>query len=219
MVEFDLALTRDRQIVLMHDATVDRTTDGSGRVAVLSLAELRKLDAGSWISPQFRSERVPTLDEALAVLPLNIWINVHLKGDEELATKAVRQLAVERRLRQSFLACDRASAAAAREVVPDIAICNMDRLQTSEQYVQATIESGARFIQFLGSRPTALDQIGLLNKHQIRVNFCCSNSPETLLKLFDAGVNFVLVDRLDELLRAAEQAGIERLKPVFRDEQ
>jgi glycerophosphoryl diester phosphodiesterase len=202
----------------MHDATVDRTTNGSGRVAVLSLAELRKLDAGSWKSSRFQTEQIPTLDEALAVLPVNIWINVHLKGDEELARKAARQLAVDRRLQQSFLACDQALAAAAREVVPDIAICNMDRQQTSEQYVKATIESGARFIQFLGSRPTAVDQIGLLHEHQIRVNFCCSNSPETLRKLFEAGVNFVLVDRLDEMLRAAEQAGVERLTPEFRDE-
>jgi len=219
MVEIDLALSRDRQIVLMHDATVDRTTNGHGRVEDLSLSELQELDAGAWKSPQFRGERVPTFHEALAVLPMNIWINVHLKGDEELAREAARQLATNRRLQQSFLACDQKSAAAARDVVADIAICNMDRLLTSEQYVRATIDSRAKFIQFLGSRPTALDQIGLLDEHQIRVNYCCCNSPEKLLELFDAGVDFVLVDSLEEMLRAAEQGGVERLKPVKRDKQ
>lgn len=218
MVEFDLALTRDQQIVLMHDATVDRTTDGSGRVAELSLAELRKLDVGSWKSPEFKAERIPTFEEALSVLPVNIWINIHLKEGEELARKAARQVAVNSRLQQAFLACDRASAEAARKVVPDIAICNMDRLLNSRQYVNSTIDSGAKFIQFLGSRPTALDQIELLDEHQIRVNFCCSDKPEALIELFDAGVDFVLVDLLDEMLCTAEQAGIERLTPIFRGE-
>lgn len=64
-IETDLALTEDGVVVLMHDRTVDRTTDGSGPVHVLTLEALKQLDAGSWKDPAFADERVPTLEEAI----------------------------------------------------------------------------------------------------------------------------------------------------------
>jgi len=68
LVELDARVSSDGQWVVMHDETVGRTTDGSGAVASLSLARLKQLDAGSWFSPGFAGERVPTLAEALAVI-------------------------------------------------------------------------------------------------------------------------------------------------------
>lgn len=67
-VEIDVRTTRDGKFVLMHDSTVDRTTNGKGKVAGLTLAELQKLDAGSWFGRPFAGTRVPTLDEGLAAL-------------------------------------------------------------------------------------------------------------------------------------------------------
>ncbi len=64
-VEVDVALTADGQPVLMHDARVDRTTDGSGRLAELTLADVRALDAGSWFDPAFAGTAVPTFVEFL----------------------------------------------------------------------------------------------------------------------------------------------------------
>jgi len=65
-VEIDLVLTRDGHAVLMHDATVDRTTDGTGAVADLTLAEIRRLDAGAGYDPAYAGTPVPTAREALA---------------------------------------------------------------------------------------------------------------------------------------------------------
>jgi glycerophosphoryl diester phosphodiesterase len=67
-IEIDVRGTRDEELVVMHDDTVDRTTDGSGAVANMSLAELKRLDAGSWWGSEFAGERVPTLDETLDVV-------------------------------------------------------------------------------------------------------------------------------------------------------
>lgn len=67
-VEVDLALTADGHAVLMHDRTVDRTTDGHGPVAALTLDEVRQLDAGSWFSRAFAGTEVPTATEFLDVL-------------------------------------------------------------------------------------------------------------------------------------------------------
>lgn len=64
-VEFDLAMTSDNQLVVIHDDTVDRTTNGTGRVTQMPLAELRELDAGSWKGEQFAGAKIPTFDELL----------------------------------------------------------------------------------------------------------------------------------------------------------
>ena len=65
-IETDLHLSRDGAIVAIHDATLERTTNGQGPVMGHSLAELRQLDAGSWFSPEFAGEQIPTLDEILS---------------------------------------------------------------------------------------------------------------------------------------------------------
>ena len=62
-VELDVILSQDGTVVVIHDDSVDRTTDGSGTVADLALAELKALDAGSWFGPEHAGERIPTLQE------------------------------------------------------------------------------------------------------------------------------------------------------------
>jgi glycerophosphoryl diester phosphodiesterase len=65
ILEMDVRFTADGQPVLMHDATVDRTTNGTGPVAALTLAQVKGLDAGRWFGKRFRHTRVPTLREVL----------------------------------------------------------------------------------------------------------------------------------------------------------
>src|SRR5258705_3012033 len=64
-IETDLQLSRDAHFVAIHDATVNRTTNGQGAVHDIALADLRKLDAGSWFGSEFARERIPTLEEIL----------------------------------------------------------------------------------------------------------------------------------------------------------
>lgn len=66
--EFDVRKTKDGQLICIHDDTVNRTTNGRGSLAELSLAEIRQLDAGSWFDPKFAGERVPTIDEVLTLV-------------------------------------------------------------------------------------------------------------------------------------------------------
>jgi glycerophosphoryl diester phosphodiesterase len=77
-VELDVKLSRDGALVIMHDETVDRTTDGKGKVCDLTLADFKRLDAGSWKGPQFAGERVPTLAEVFEAVGQRLWINVEL---------------------------------------------------------------------------------------------------------------------------------------------
>ena len=64
-IETDLRLSHDARFVAMHDATLDRTSNGRGMVRDFTLAQLRELDAGSWYGPEFAGEKIPTLDEIL----------------------------------------------------------------------------------------------------------------------------------------------------------
>jgi glycerophosphoryl diester phosphodiesterase len=85
-VELDVQRTKDGHLVVMHDDTVDRTTDGTGHVAELTLARIRRLDAGSWNGTAFAGERVPTLDELGDALRPEILLFVEIKGTADQGT-------------------------------------------------------------------------------------------------------------------------------------
>jgi glycerophosphoryl diester phosphodiesterase len=83
-VEVDVRSTRDGHLVILHDATLDRTTNGAGPVAEKTLAEVRQLEAGSWFAPEYRDERIPTLKEVLGVCRDRVDVLIDLKeeGDD-----------------------------------------------------------------------------------------------------------------------------------------
>ena len=77
-VELDAKLSSDGVVVVMHDQTVDRTTDGSGNVASLTAIQLHRLDAGSHFSTDFAGEPVPTLEEVFNAVADKLLINIEL---------------------------------------------------------------------------------------------------------------------------------------------
>ena len=87
--EVDVRKTKDGRLVLMHDATIDRTTDGIGYVNQLTYEEIKLYDAGSWKSEEFVGEKVPLLSEALQFAKdrnLKLMINVKEHGIEQCTT-------------------------------------------------------------------------------------------------------------------------------------
>jgi glycerophosphoryl diester phosphodiesterase len=79
-VELDVKLTADGHVVVIHDSSVERTTDGRGRVASLTLEAIRKLDAGSWFDKKFSGTKIPLLEEAFEAIGGDKLINVELKN-------------------------------------------------------------------------------------------------------------------------------------------
>jgi glycerophosphoryl diester phosphodiesterase len=75
-IELDAKLSRDDQVVVIHDQTVDRTTNGTGKVRDLTLSELQKLDAGSRFSNEFKGEKIPSLEEVLRGFGTRFLINI-----------------------------------------------------------------------------------------------------------------------------------------------
>jgi len=78
-IELDVHLTADGVPVVIHDGTVDRTTNGRGEVAAMTLKDLRRLDAGAWFSSRFRGERIPTLEESLEYARGRCGMNIEIK--------------------------------------------------------------------------------------------------------------------------------------------
>ncbi len=84
MCELDVQSTRDGAVIVLHDETVDRTTDGHGAAADLTLQEIKRLDAGAKFNPTFRGERIPTLAEVFQAVRGKLALNIEIKeGDVE----------------------------------------------------------------------------------------------------------------------------------------
>lgn len=95
-IEFDVQLSKDGEVVVIHDFTLDKTTDGQGLVRDKTLGELKELDAGSWFDPAFAGLRIPTLPEVLEAVGRRLLLNIELKTDgwrdKGLAAAVVRAI-------------------------------------------------------------------------------------------------------------------------------
>lgn len=81
-IEFDVRLSKDGHLVVIHDADVQRTTDGIGYIGELTIKEIKMLDAGSWFSPEFSKERIPLLEEVLKQFGGKIGLLIEMKSSE-----------------------------------------------------------------------------------------------------------------------------------------
>ncbi|RJE90979.1 glycerophosphodiester phosphodiesterase [Paenibacillus sp. 1011MAR3C5] len=80
MIELDVHLTKDKQVVVIHDHTLDRTTNGVGEIANLHYEDMKGYDCGNWFSDQYAGEYVPLLEEVLTKVPANVQFNVEIKA-------------------------------------------------------------------------------------------------------------------------------------------
>lgn len=210
MIELDVRLTKDNRLVILHDEKVDRTTNGTGKIGDLTLQQVRQLDAGSWKSPGFKGEKILTFSEALAVMPDNIWLNVHLKGGGKLGKKVAEVLIKENKQHQAFLACGTEAAKGAQEISADIFICNMERQSDTEDYVTQTINSSSKFIQLykVEVSPEIAIYTKRLKDDNVKINYCCTDSLEEVQKLFEYGVDFVLVNEVGKMMEGMKSLQI-----------
>jgi len=197
-VEVDVSLTADGVAVLMHDATVDRTTNGRGPLSALTFAEVRELDAGSWFDKRFAGTRVPTLGEFLDVLEdAGRRAIVELKGRWDEPSAARLAADIERRglenhvVLASFDARTLALVGAVSDVIPRLVI--MKRLP--DDVADAARRAGARGVvvdrRAVLERPEVVDE---LHSAGLRVVVYTLNSDRQWDAVTALGVDGIVTD-------------------------
>lgn len=126
-IELDVHLSKDGEIVVIHDETLDRTTNGTGRVVEKDLDELKTYDAGSWFGAKFSEERIPLLQEVIDIVPDDIFINVEIKNFptkyEGVEQKLVDLLKQSNRLSTTVISSfDHESLQKIKKIAPEIKI-------------------------------------------------------------------------------------------------
>lgn len=216
-IETDLQLSRDARLVALHDDTVDRTTNGQGPVASMTVEELRRLDAGSWFratnheeASSFAGERIPTIEEILA-FGREHEIGLHLE------IKATGPSGVE----HAIVGALRASGEIPRSVVLSFAAGILKRIRELEPLVMTgflysdrlpspvatAVDVGARQLLPRHDRVTR-ELVADAHAQDLRVVPWTANTPEEMQKLISAGVDGIITnypDRLLELLRTSPQ--------------
>lgn len=207
-VEVDVQLTADDALVVIHDLTVDRTTNATGAVCELPLATVRTFDAGSWFSPVFAGERIPTLDEVVRTcLALDLNLQLELKpaqgNDHALTERALTRFAElwpahdhHRALITSFSA---ACLAHARTVLPTvaraIAVATIpadpwEVLRRADAEVLHILDDGVEVAAFAPLAATGVEYAVAI-----------VNDPARARALLDVGCQTVITDHPDLLTR------------------
>ncbi len=216
MIEFDVRMTIDSFLVVIHDDSLERTTNGQGKVSEKSLSELLSLDAGSWKDLKFSGEKIPLFSEVIDIMPRNTWLNIHIKGDQETAYRAAGIIEAKNRMHQAIFACKLEAANTIRQVNDSLILCNMERLESAEEYVDSTIAMKYDFIQLKTRADTTLsDLIGKLKENNIRINYFETDSKDKFKSLISEGIDFTLTDNLSELIEVAKEFDVEPVRPKY----
>ncbi|HQJ75954.1 MAG TPA: glycerophosphodiester phosphodiesterase family protein, partial [Bacteroidota bacterium] len=88
-IEFDVRLSKDKELILIHDATIDRTSSGSGKVSNMTYDELKKNDFGSWFSEKFRNEEIPLLSFVFDRYKDKFLYDIELKPEDSIKNKKI----------------------------------------------------------------------------------------------------------------------------------
>lgn len=199
-IELDVKLSADGYAVVIHDQTVDRTTNGHGRVKDLSLAQLKALDAGSFFSEKFRGEKIPTLEEVFEAVGRRTFINVELTnyntprdGLVETVCTLVKKLGLQERvLFSSFFASNLSKA---RTLLPEV--------PRGLLALNGLLGAWARSFGFAFGRYQALhpflkdvtpQQVQRVHRLNRRIHVWTVNAAEDMRRLFSWGVDGIFTD-------------------------
>ena len=203
-IELDVQLTADGEVVVIHDDTLDATTDGSGRVDGLPLADVRAVDAGSWFAPAYAGQRVPTFAEVVDFLVTHPGIDLLLevKGDwgpddvRKVTEPVLRAGLADRVIGQSFWP---STVASLQKVAPDLRRGLLVE-RSSDDLLATCAELGVMTCNPAGT--VLLEQPGLvaaLHDAGLEVMVWTLNEPEQWALALEIGVDAVITDRPDRL--------------------
>ena len=193
LVEFDVHMSADGHFVVIHDSTVDRTTDGSGSVSGLTLAQLKALDAGSWFSPTFMGEQIPTLSEATTAILASgrTPLIEHKAGTAadyvgELDMLGVAHDVVVQSFNWDFLS-------EVNTLDPDIVLAALGSGRLSKDTLNTIQAKGADIVAWSHASVTATE-VALVHDRGMQLYVWTVNNETRIQSLFDLGVDGIITD-------------------------
>jgi len=210
-IELDVHLSRDGQLVVIHDEKLDRTSNGKGFVGDKTLDELKALDFGSWFSPEFRNEKIPTLEEVLNLLDnwdglLNIEIKngpVFYPGIEKAVSQAIT--AHKRANRTIISSFNHYSLVEIRKLNPQLVTAPLYMAGIYEPWEYAK-RLGAAFIHplFYNIVPEVVKGC---KQNNIKINPFTVDLPEHIKAMVSAGVDGIITNVPDVALKIVKEMG------------
>ena len=205
MAEIDVTLTADGHIVVIHDETLDRTTNGSGKVSDFSRAELQLLDAGAWFAPTFAGERIPSLDAVLDEIEDRILLNVEIKSeavDRGVVPKVASSIRKRGMIDQVVVSSFSPTALEQmHSVAPEIrtAVLYNTTFHKGQDSVEIVTDLGASVFNIKRQRLTG-KMMHRCREHDIPVGIYTVNKPARMRRLVKKGVNAIFTDHPDRLI-------------------
>jgi glycerophosphoryl diester phosphodiesterase len=206
-IETDLQLSRDARFVAIHDDTLERTTNGHGKVHDQTLAALRRIDAGSWFGSDYAGERIPTLEEILDFSKKNdIVFYLELKpsgswGGEHALIGAMRESGEVARV--VVISFDPAILAGLRKIEPTLMTGVLYDGQLADP-LKTAVDVGARQLVVRGDLVTPA-MIVEARKRDLQVVCWTVNHPAHIRLLIAAGVDGIMSDYPDRLVAALKK--------------
>ena len=209
-IEFDLWFTKDGELISLHDSTLDRVSDGTGKVYEHTFEELTKLDFGSKYGEHFAGMRVLRFEEILQKLACHVIMNIHLKPDnqEPYARENFEKILAlidkyDCRKYVYFMSVNRSVLKMAQELAPDIARCVGYSEETADM-VSTALEFDCKKIQLY--KPY-FDQAMIDRAHEngIRCNVFWSNRPEETKQFLEMGIDTILTNDYHRVACAVEE--------------
>jgi len=209
MIELDVTLTADDEVVVIHDETLDRTTDGRGAVRERRWSAIADLDAGSWFSPDFADERIPTLSQALELVRGRALLNIEIK--EEVVTDRIEGGVTERVIGQVRAADMRAevilssfdprAVAHAREIEPGIRRASLYNKKLHRGMSPSEIMDQVGAVVFSpGLKQVSPEMIANAHESGRTVMVYTVNREADMRRMLDLGVDGMFTDHPDVLL-------------------
>jgi len=195
-IEFDVHLSKDKELIIMHDKSVDRTTDGAGAIIDLTLEELKQLSAHA-LFDEFTGERIPTLGETLDLITGEVMLNVHVKACDDSRDVIIRKVVEEFTERQlwhrAFIASDAETIALAKRLNQSAVLCNLTRQGSPIEYVEFSKQLGCRIIQPSRSATTP-ELVETAHANDMQVNVFYADEVEDMKRLIELGVDGILTN-------------------------
>jgi glycerophosphoryl diester phosphodiesterase len=209
MVELDVRLTKDEEVIVLHDRTLQRTSTGNGIARKYTLNELRRNDAGSWFDPSFRAQRIPTLTEVLQLVGSTRWVDIEIKSDpfhpdhkglvEERVINVVDQCKMKDRV--FYTSFDHHLIGNLKRILPDAVtgvLYNLFRDFGRSPSKLARRANASIFICAKGELQRSMIEDARL--HGIAVYVYTLNSIKDAQKMIQLGVDGIISDNADDIV-------------------